>query len=55
MVDLFPREVPRVLNLFTKELIEGLKGISEGKPKAASEARPKSKNPQGLFTAHNGC
>ena len=48
MVNLFPREVPRVLNLLPRELIEGpLKGFSEGKPEAASEARPKAKNPRG--------
>ena len=48
MVNLFPREVPRVLNLLPRELIEGPpKGFSEGKPEAASEARPKAKNPRG--------
>ena len=48
LVNLFPREVPRVLNLFTRELIEGNpKEFFEGKPEAASEARPKAKNPRG--------
>ena len=41
-MNLFPREVPRVLNLFPRELIEGtrnFKRISEGKPEDVSEVK----------------
>ena len=59
MVNLFPREVPRVLNLFPRELIEStpkdflnanpkLHQRPEGLAEAASEGLPEE-NPEGYF------
>ena len=42
MVNLFPREVPRVLNLFPREFIEDtLKGFPKANPKLHQRPDPK--------------
>ena len=56
MVNLFPREVPRVLNLFTKELIEGpSKEFPKANPRPHQrpDPRPKTRGaagPEGFWT-----
>ena len=57
MVNLFPREVPRVLNLFPRELIEGTpKDFLKAnlRPHQRQDPRPKTRGVAGLRVFSQG-